>query len=103
MVAIETTLSRTTLGDLEVGDRVNLEPALALGAPLGGHLVQGHVDLVGVVVSVEEVGVHYLIDFSLLAIDAEVTILLGTITMNGLSVTINAIPAPELPHVVIIT
>jgi riboflavin synthase len=41
------TLSRTTLGSLSVGDDVNLEPALTVGAPLGGHYVQGHVDGVG--------------------------------------------------------
>lgn len=102
MVAIETTLSRTTLGDLQVGDRVNLEPALALGAPLGGHLVQGHVDGVGEVVSVEEEGEHYLIDFSLPEIVAEVTILHGSITMNGVSLTINALPAPDVAQVAII-
>ncbi|PYO51460.1 MAG: bifunctional 3,4-dihydroxy-2-butanone-4-phosphate synthase/GTP cyclohydrolase II, partial [Candidatus Rokuibacteriota bacterium] len=43
------TLARTALGDLGAGDRVNLERPLRLGAPVGGHLVQGHVDGVGVV------------------------------------------------------
>src|SRR5262249_7162912 len=43
------TLARTTLGDLEAGHRVNLERPLRLGALVGGHLVQGHVDGVGVV------------------------------------------------------
>ena len=47
------TLSLTTLGGLEPGSRVNLEPALRAGEPLGGHLVQGHVDGVG-----EVVGTH---------------------------------------------
>ncbi len=46
------TLSLTTLGELEPGARVNLEPALRAGRPLGGHLVQGHVDGVGEVRSV---------------------------------------------------
>jgi riboflavin synthase len=41
------TLSRTTLGDLAEGDPVNVEPALRAGDPLGGHMVQGHVDAVG--------------------------------------------------------
>src|SRR4051812_13045750 len=44
---VDETLSRTTLGALKPGDRVNLEPALRAGDPLGGHLVQGHVDGVG--------------------------------------------------------
>ncbi len=46
------TLSRTNLGQLKSGDRVNLEPALALGGQLGGHLVQGHVDATARVVAV---------------------------------------------------
>lgn len=47
------TLSRTTLGSWVVGRRVNLEPSLAAGDPLGGHTVQGHVDGVGVVLGVD--------------------------------------------------
>lgn len=50
------TLRRTTLGALREGDDVNLEPALRAGEPLGGHVVQGHVDGVGVVQSVEAEG-----------------------------------------------
>ena len=50
------TLSLTTLGKLEPGAGVNLEPALRAGEPLGGHIVQGHVDGVGEVVSVIEDG-----------------------------------------------
>ena len=51
-----TTLERTTLGDLEVGHDVNLEPALRVGEPLGGHLVSGHVDAVGTIMAVEQEG-----------------------------------------------
>jgi len=47
------TLSLTTLGGLKLGDRVNLEPALRLSDRLGGHLVSGHVDGVGTIVSIE--------------------------------------------------
>ena len=47
--AIATTLERTLFGDRRVGDRVNLERALAVGDRLGGHLVQGHVDGVGAI------------------------------------------------------
>jgi riboflavin synthase len=50
------TLGLTTLGELEPGAPVNLEPALRAGEPLGGHIVQGHVDGVGEVVSVSEDG-----------------------------------------------
>src|ERR1700674_1712524 len=48
--AVAETLRRTTLGDAQTGDRVNLERALAVGARLGGHLVQGHIDATGAVV-----------------------------------------------------
>jgi riboflavin synthase len=54
--AVAETLSRTTLGDLQVGDRVNLEPSLRLGDELGGHFVFGHVDGVGEIVSVQSQG-----------------------------------------------
>ena len=54
--AVPETLSRTTLGGLRPGDPVNLEPAVRAGEPLGGHYVQGHVDAVGRVQSVEAEG-----------------------------------------------
>jgi riboflavin synthase len=54
--AVPETLSRTTLGRLSAGDNVNVEPALRAGEPLGGHYVQGHVDAVGRVRSVEPEG-----------------------------------------------
>jgi riboflavin synthase len=102
VVAIGTTLSRTTLGEFEVGRRVNLEAALALGAPLGGHLVQGHVDAVGQVLAIEEDGTHHLLDVSLPEIVAEVTILHGSIAINGVSLTVNALPAPDVAQVALI-
>lgn len=52
--AVPETLSRTTLGELQAGDGINLEPALAVGTPLGGHFMQGHVDGVCEVTSVKE-------------------------------------------------
>jgi riboflavin synthase len=54
--AVPETLSRTTLGELARGSRVNLEPALRAGDAMGGHIVQGHVDGVGRVQSVEAEG-----------------------------------------------
>ena len=56
MHAVPETLSRSTLGRLSAGDPVNVEPALRAGDPLGGHYVQGHVDAVGRVQSVEAEG-----------------------------------------------
>lgn len=100
--AIATTLSRTTLGALEPGGRVNLERALALGDRLGGHLVQGHVDGVGEVVSVEPEGEHVLLDLRLPPEVAEVTVLHGSITVAGVSLTVNALPAPDVAQMALI-
>lgn len=102
VVAIGTTLSRTTFGSFRPGRRVNLERALALGARVGGHLVQGHVDGVGRVVSVEERGQHHLLDISLPDVVAEVTVLHGSIAVHGVSMTVNALPAPAVAQVAVI-
>ena len=80
--------TRTTLGNLKVGDGVNLERAMALGDRFGGHVVQGHVDGVGRVDRVQQQG-----DFSLWTFNApeEVSPYLvpkGSVTINGISLTI---------------
>jgi riboflavin synthase len=100
--AIATTLSRTTLGALGEGAGVNLERSLALGDRLGGHLVQGHVDAVGEVVAVSREGEHVLVDVRLPDIVAEVTVLHGSISMAGVSLTVNALPAPDVAQVALI-
>jgi riboflavin synthase len=100
--AIATTLSRTTLGRLTPGAGVNLERALALGDRLGGHLVQGHVDAVGEVVAVERDGEHVLLDVRLPDVVAEVTVLHGSIAMAGVSLTVNAMPSPDVAQVALI-
>jgi riboflavin synthase len=91
--AMMPTLARTTLGDLAMGSRVNLERALALGARLGGHLVQGHVDGVGRVVTIQRAAEHVLMDISVPEDVADVTVLHGSITVDGVSLTVN-----DLPH-----
>ena len=83
---VDETLSRTTLGTLKAGDRVNLEPALRAGDPLGGHIVQGHVDGIG---RVREVG-------DLVWVDAPADLLRycvekGSITVDGVSLTVAAV------------
>jgi riboflavin synthase len=100
--AIGTTLSRTTFGEYDVGRRVNLEQALGLGERLGGHLVQGHVDGVGEVLSVERTGEHVLVDVSLPPDVAEVTVLHGSVAIDGVSLTVNALPAPDRAQVALI-
>jgi riboflavin synthase len=90
---IGTTLSRTVAGDYRVGSRVNLERSMVLGGRLDGHLVQGHVDGVGRVVGVRQEGDYWLMDFQIPRVVAEVTILHGSIAINGISLTVNALPA----------
>jgi len=89
---IGTTLSRTVAGEYRVGSRVNLERSMVLGGRLDGHLVQGHVDGVGRMVSVRQEGDYWLLDFQVPDLVAGVTILHGSITINGVSLTVNALP-----------
>lgn len=100
--SIATTLERTTFGGFAAGRRVNLERALAFGERLGGHLVQGHVDGVGEVVAVTPREELVLIDFLLPEPVAAVTVPQGSITLNGISLTVNALPAPGVCQVSII-
>jgi riboflavin synthase len=91
---IRTTIERTRFGEFTAGQRVNLERALRAGDRLGGHLVQGHVDGVG---TVERVATHddaRLIDLRVPAEVARVTVPLGSITVDGVSLTVNDVPAP---------
>jgi riboflavin synthase len=91
MLAMRETLRRTTVGSLVVGSRVNLEPALTLHAPLGGHIVQGHVDSVGTIVS-REPSAHW--DNVRIHAPAEVArylVLKGSIAVDGVSLTISGL------------
>ena len=90
--AVVTTLDRTTIGDWKAGTRVNLERALRAGDRLGGHIVQGHVDCVGEVVALERRGDALLID---VAVPEEVFLLMvphGSVTVDGVSLTVNELP-----------
>jgi riboflavin synthase len=100
--AVGTTLGRTTFGAFAPGRRVNLERALSLGQRLGGHIVQGHVDGLGEVVSIRPQEEMVLVDFRMPEDVAAVTVLHGSITLNGISLTVNALPAPDLCQVSII-
>jgi riboflavin synthase len=85
------TLSLTTLGDLAVGSPVNLEPALRAGDPLGGHLVSGHVDGVGRVISLAEEARSLRVEFEAPAELARYLARKGSITVDGVSLTINEV------------
>jgi riboflavin synthase len=90
---VPTTLDRTCLAAHHKGRRVNLERALRMGDRLGGHLVQGHVDGVGKVVEVVQAEDVRLVDLEVPDEVARVSVPLGSITVDGVSLTINAIPA----------
>ena len=106
--AVPETLSRSSLARLEPGAEVNLEPALRAGDPLGGHYVQGHVDAVGSVRSLEPEG-----EGARLWIDAPAEVLRycvdkGSITVEGVSLTIAALDADGfaialVPHTLEVT
>ena len=82
------TLSRTTLGALGPDTRVNLERALALGDRLGGHMVQGHVDTVGTLVSIASEGEFAVYRWSYPPEYAELVVNKGSIAVDGVSLTI---------------
>jgi riboflavin synthase len=82
------TLSRTTLGVLGTNTRVNLERALALGDRLGGHMVQGHVDTVGTLLSITTEGEFAVYRWSYPAEYAELVVNKGSIAVDGVSLTI---------------
>jgi riboflavin synthase len=89
--AVPETLSRTALGTLDQGSRVNLEPALRAGDPLGGHYVQGHVDGVGSVQSVEPEGEGRRLRFTASAELLRYIVEKGSIAVQGTSLTVAAV------------
>ncbi len=91
------TLARTTLGAWVVGRRINLERALPLGARLGGHLVAGHVDGVGRLVGRDDRGTNLVMRVELPLELAPYIIVKGSITLDGVSLTINALSPPAAP------
>jgi riboflavin synthase len=86
--AVPETLSRTALGTLEQGSRVNLEPALRAGDPLGGHYVQGHVDAMGTVRSVEPEGGGRRVWFDAAPDVLRYVVEKGSIAVQGTSLTV---------------
>jgi riboflavin synthase len=96
VAAIVTTLGRTTIGDWEIGRRVNLERAMRLGDRLGGHLVQGHVDDVGRVEEIRRLEDALLVDVRMPEALEPLMIPHGSVAVDGVSLTVNALPAPGI-------
>lgn len=82
------TLARTTLGSLTNGTRVNIERAMSLGDRLGGHLVQGHVDCVGTLLSQKSEGEFAVYRWSVPAEYSELVVDKGSIAVDGVSLTV---------------
>lgn len=96
VAAVVTTLGRTTIGEWRQGQRVNLERAMRADDRLGGHIVQGHVDGVGVVVSVERVEDAVLMDIDLPDSLGSMVVQHGSVAIDGVSLTVNAITGDRL-------
>ena len=99
---VVTTRQRTTLSELAVGSMVNLERALAVGDRMGGHFVQGHVDGVAELVRMARTADALLLDFRVPTDIWAVTVLLGSIAIDGVSLTVNALPESDVVQVSII-
>ena len=84
--AIAETISRTNLADLKIGDGVNIERSMAVNSRFDGHIVQGHIDEVGVCKSITENGGSWIFEFE--HSGKNITVEKGSITVNGVSLTI---------------
>lgn len=103
--AVPETLSRSTLGELARGSAVNLEPALRAGDPMGGHLVQGHVDGIGRVQSIEAEGEGLRVIVEASDETLRYCVEKGSITVDGVSLTIaelhdDAFGLAVIPHTI---
>jgi len=102
VAAIVTTLGRTTIGGWKIGQRVNLERALRLGDRLGGHLVQGHVDGVAAVARVVQDGDARRIELVLPAGLVDLMVPHGSLTVDGVSLTVNDLPGGDAVEISLI-
>ncbi len=87
VTAIQETLQKTNLADWIEGTTINLERCLQIGDRLDGHIVQGHIDCVGICKKVDDANGSYIFDFSFPKKMAELMIEKGSITINGISLT----------------
>jgi len=88
ITAIKETIDKSNIGELSIGSRVNLERAMKLGSRLDGHIVQGHVDQIGICTKVDVLEGSWVFTFSYDATYNNLTIEKGSITINGVSLTV---------------
>lgn len=88
VTAVEETISKTTLGKLKRGDRVNLESSLTLNKKLGGHFVLGHVDTTGKIISIIKKNTSYLVEIFHPQEYSKYIIHVGAVAIDGISLTI---------------
>jgi riboflavin synthase len=106
--AVPETIGRSTLGSLTADARVNVEPALRAGEELGGHYVQGHVDAVGVIQSVEAEGEGLRVFVEAPSDVLRYCVAKGSVTVDGVSLTVaelaeDAFAVALVPHTIAVT
>jgi len=88
VTAIKETLDKTNLGKLKLGDQLNLERCLKVGDRLDGHFVQGHVDQIATCINVDNENGSWVFTFKYSPLNNNITIEKGSITVNGVSLTV---------------
>ena len=88
ITAIKETIDKSNIGELSLGSKVNLERAMKMNARLDGHIVQGHVDQIGICTKVDVMNGSWVYTFSYDASYNNLTIEKGSITINGVSLTV---------------
>ncbi|MFV8280719.1 riboflavin synthase [Christiangramia marina] len=101
VTAVQETLNKTSIGNLKTGDAVNLERGMKLGARLDGHIVQGHVDQTATCTEVKETEGSWLFTFEYDPRIGNLTIEKGSITVNGVSLTVVNSKATEFSVAII--
>ena len=97
------TLNVTTVKNFKLGDIVNLERALTLNSRLGGHIVSGHVDCIGILLNIEKYSEFYNMEFEIPKEQSKYIVYKGSVTINGISLTVanikdNRFKVAIIPH-----